>query len=65
MKCNICGYDTHAGVGTCQRTCKYDKKTGHFNHGKHCHVGCATKHYDDHHNASNPRSLESLARATR
>jgi hypothetical protein len=59
VKCNLCGYEIWRG-GTCQRTCKYDKKTGHFNRGKTCHIGCAEKHYQDHHDTKNPRSLASM-----
>lgn len=61
MKCDLCGYRIDR-IGTCQRTCKYDKRTGDVNRGKVCHVGCVEKHHSAHHDTKNPRSLASMAK---
>lgn len=59
IKCDICGYEVRP-FGTCLRTCKYDKRSGRIGFGKCCHTGCAEKHFLDHHDERNPRSLASL-----
>lgn len=60
MKCGICGYEIRR-AGTCGQLCRYTKKTGEMNRGHVCHAGCAARHYHDHHNKGNPRSLANLS----
>lgn len=58
-KCSICGDDVRR-MGTCQRICKYTKRTGKINHGKSCHVNCVEQHFWAHHAVENPQSLTCL-----
>lgn len=62
MKCDVCGYDL-TRAGTCERTVKYNKKTGAFCRGRTCHTGCAHNHFDSHFNLHNPKSLASQSRS--
>lgn len=58
--CPLCGYSVQSHGGTCNNTCRYDRRTGKVNQGARVHVPCAERHYSAHFDLKNPHSMASM-----